>query len=452
MPMRNSILITILAALLLVPAGSQLLAEHGSGTVYLNPVLGHWIDYQNPNNLDDGALYGARFGVDLCPVFGLEGFGLVGPSEISPNDQAGATKVGARYSAWGGGFRFMIPAGPVSPYLSAGWGRASMKPDYALSKINGHAVKVDASEKRSLAVYGAGLEVFVHRNVSLRFDAVDHYLKRDFIDGDWRGDRKTHNWEVGAGINLLFGRVRSRQIDSDRDGIPDVNDRCPDTPRGVAVYADGCPLDTDRDGVPDYLDKCPDTPAGTKVDAQGCAAPEPPAPSDADGDGVPDYDDRCPDTPRGVAVKPDGCPLDTDEDGVPDYLDKCPETVKGVKVDAQGCPVVEVASNVVDIYFDLGRALVKREYFSRLDSLARDLAASGESVNVVGFTDQKGTESYNQELSDRRAQAVRDYLVSRGVKADRVRIVGKGKFPLEKTAGAPSSAEQRTATIRMREE
>jgi len=107
---------------------------------------------------------------------------------------------------------------------------------------------------------------------------------------------------------------------------------------------------------------------------------------------------------------------------------------------------------VVDIYFDLGRALVKREYFSRLDSLAHDLAASGESVNVVGFTDQKGTESYNQELSDRRAQAVRDYLVSRGVKADRVRIVGKGKFPLEKTAGAPSSAEQRTATIRMREE
>ncbi|MCE5269868.1 OmpA family protein [bacterium] len=167
---------------------------------------------------------------------------------------------------------------------------------------------------------------------------------------------------------------------------------------------------------------------------------------------MPDYDDRCPDTPRGVAVTPDGCPLDTDGDGVPDYLDKCPETGKGVKVDAQGCQVVEAASNVVDIYFDLGRALVKREFFSRLDSLARDLAASGENVNVIGFTDQKGTVSYNQELSDRRAQAVRDYLVSRGVKAAQIKIAGKGKFPLEKTAGAPSSAEQRTATIRMREQ
>jgi OOP family OmpA-OmpF porin len=59
-------------------------------------------------------------------------------------------------------------------------------------------------------------------------------------------------------------------IDSDGDGVPDASDKCPGTPRGVAVDADGCPLDTDGDGVPDYKDRCPNTPKGAKVNSQGC--------------------------------------------------------------------------------------------------------------------------------------------------------------------------------------
>jgi OmpA-OmpF porin, OOP family len=58
--------------------------------------------------------------------------------------------------------------------------------------------------------------------------------------------------------------------DSDNDGVPDSKDKCPDTPAGVKVDANGCPLDSDNDGVPDYLDKCPDTPAGATVNADGC--------------------------------------------------------------------------------------------------------------------------------------------------------------------------------------
>ncbi|MBF0302267.1 MAG: OmpA family protein [Desulfamplus sp.] len=58
--------------------------------------------------------------------------------------------------------------------------------------------------------------------------------------------------------------------DSDNDGVPDDRDKCPDTPPGVEVDADGCPLDTDGDGVPDYLDKCPGTPIGAKVNPMGC--------------------------------------------------------------------------------------------------------------------------------------------------------------------------------------
>ncbi|MDY7036598.1 MAG: OmpA family protein, partial [Thermodesulfobacteriota bacterium] len=58
--------------------------------------------------------------------------------------------------------------------------------------------------------------------------------------------------------------------DSDRDGVPDTEDKCPNTPRGVKVDKDGCPLDTDGDGVPDYMDRCPGTPEGAKVNAKGC--------------------------------------------------------------------------------------------------------------------------------------------------------------------------------------
>jgi OmpA-OmpF porin, OOP family len=58
--------------------------------------------------------------------------------------------------------------------------------------------------------------------------------------------------------------------DSDKDGVPDSADKCPDTPAGIKVDANGCPIDSDNDGVPDYLDKCPGTPAGAKVDAEGC--------------------------------------------------------------------------------------------------------------------------------------------------------------------------------------
>jgi OOP family OmpA-OmpF porin len=62
--------------------------------------------------------------------------------------------------------------------------------------------------------------------------------------------------------------------DSDGDGVKDSMDKCPGTPAGRAVNADGCELDSDGDGVVDAMDKCPDTPAGTKVLANGCPVPK----------------------------------------------------------------------------------------------------------------------------------------------------------------------------------
>ncbi len=155
----------------------------------------------------------------------------------------------------------------------------------------------------------------------------------------------TNKMNFAVGINFVFGNRK----DSDKDGIINRKDKCPDTPFGVIVDKKGCPVDTDGDGVPDYLDKCPNTPkeAYNMIDQDGC-------PLDTDSDGVADYMDKCPDTPVAARAFVDsvGCSKDTDHDGVYDYLDKCPDTPEGVKVDSVGCPIDTDGDGVAD-YLDL---------------------------------------------------------------------------------------------------
>ena len=246
-------------------------ANHKAGSVYVSPVLDHWIEYQTPNLLDDGPMWGARFGLDLCSFLGIEGFALRGTTEISPADEQSTTQNNALYNAYGIGARINIPIGSVVPFLSASVGRSAVSLDYAMSEVNNLPVSVAKKEKRDLVVYGAGIEYFFHKNVGLRFDAYDHYIDRDFIIGDWRGERKTHNWEFGVGVTILTGGAEKKKVlDSDGDGVPDEQDQCPGTPAGVEVYGNGCPIDSDGDKVPDYLDLCPDTPPGSEVDEKGC--------------------------------------------------------------------------------------------------------------------------------------------------------------------------------------
>ena len=105
-----------------------------------------------------------------------------------------------------------------------------------------------------------------------------------------------------AGLTFNFGNKK----DTDNDGVSDRNDTCPDTPAGVAVDKNGCPLDADNDGVADYLDACPND-AGI-ASLNGCP--------DTDKDGVADINDKCPDTKIGTKVDATGCPMDNDKDGV----------------------------------------------------------------------------------------------------------------------------------------
>lgn len=208
--------------------------------------------------------------------------------------------------------------------------------------------------------------------------------------------------------------------DSDGDGVPDTADRCPGTPAGAKVNAQGCELDADGDGVVDRLDKCPGTPAGAKVDAQGCEL-------DSDRDGVVDRLDKCPGTAASAKVDASGCELDSDRDGVVDRLDRCPGTRAGAKVDANGCEIQEVTV-LKGVNFATNSATLTSGSMAVLDETAATLARNPDlRAEVAGHTDNTGSAARNRTLSQQRAESVVKYLVSKG--ANPANLTARGYGP-----------------------
>ena len=216
-----------------------------------------------------------------------------------------------------------------------------------------------------------------------------------------------------------------RLLDSDGDGVPDKRDRCLNTPAGVVVDREGCPLDSDGDGVPDGFDDCPQTDplARGDVDIFGCAV-------DADFDGIPDYRDRCPNNPIGAEVDKDGCPIDSDSDGVPDGLDDCPFTLYGVDVDRRGCIDLSIFDKpmVLNIDYTPGSFEIDPTNRERIKKLARLLLfVTDIQLEISGYTDNIGAPDANKALSQKRANRVRDYLVAQGVDTQRIKVYGRGE-------------------------
>lgn len=241
---------------------------------------------------------------------------------------------------------------------------------------------------------------------------------------------------AGAAIGALVCGEK-KPADSDGDGVINSEDMCPGTPAGTAVDSKGCPIDqdSDGDGVPDSRDRCPNTARGTKVDSSGC-------PLDSDGDGVIDSLDSCPGTPRGVAVDGRGCPRDSDGDGVTDNRDQCPNTPRGEKVNDAGCHVV---FRLEGVNFATNSAQLNSVAITRLEQ-AVDLLSANPSmtVRVVGYTDSRGAASYNQQLSQRRAESVVNHLVSRGISRNRMDPVGRGEdSPIASNDTAQGRAQNR---------
>ena len=296
----------------------------------------------------------------------------------------------------------------VQPYLFGGVGYLWDNMESGVNFDAGAGVKFPVSPNTALFVAGSYVKGIEGERAGVPGTVTDDHIM------------------VTSILEFAFGKAK----DSDGDGVPDRKDECPDTPPGVQVDEKGCPLDRDGDGVPDYKDECPDEAGPASL--AGCP--------DRDGDGIADKDDECPDE-AGLA-KFNGCP-DTDEDGVPDPKDKCPDTPKGCPVDASGCPLDSDGDGVIDcedkcpqeagpasndgcpdwveldlsnILFDFDKSELRPEGKAELDRLIVTLNASKEYEIVVGgHTDSIGTEAYNMGLSERRAQAVVKYLLTKGV-------------------------------------
>lgn len=245
---------------------------------------------------------------------------------------------------------------------------------------------------------------------------------------------KSKGLDIHAGLKVPIyqGKIK----DKDEDGVPDSEDDC----RSEAGPAEnkGCPYrDSDKDGVLDKDDKCPDV-AGN-VQNLGCPY------IDTDKDGILDKDDKC--VNEAGPKENNGCPyLDSDKDGVLDKDDNCP-TVFGI-VENKGCPEIKkaepvkvesikvvIADEVIKkinefsktILFDSGKATLKAESNTSLDGIVIVLNEyQNANFKIEGHTDSAGIPAKNLKLSQDRSAAVKQYLIDKGVRADRLTSEGYG--------------------------
>lgn len=240
------------------------------------------------------------------------------------------------------------------------------------------------------------------------------------------------NWFEDKMTCIVTGAVAGAAIGAAADGITVGGG----TVGGALIGALFCQAaDADGDGVPDYRDKCPGTPKGAKVDEDGCeikaaAAPAPaPAPAAA------------------PAAPVDG---DSDGDGVVDSKDKCPGTPKGTKVDHEGCPLVEKIT-LKGVWFAFDSAEITADSAKVLDEVALIFKRYPNLVaEMAGHTCSVGTDEYNQGLSERRANAVRDYLISKGVAAKQLTAKGYGEAqPLNANATRAEREQNRRTEMRI---
>ena len=292
--------------------------------------------------------------------------------------------------------------------------------------LGGGYVSAD-SEGEGMLNTGVGFNTWFNDNLGLTFQTGSKFGFADKVQD---------HIQTSLGLVVKFGGK-----DTDGDGIYDKNDACPEV-AGLAEF-NGCP-DADGDGVKDSDDACPNTPGLAAMN--GCP--------DSDGDGIADKDDMCPNSKGTKANK--GCP-DTDGDGVIDRDDKC-ATVAGPAANA-GCPepaITKEAADVIEftaksILFNSGRASFKAGVEDQLDAIAEVMNKYPKATFAIGgHTDNTGSAALNLRLSNKRAIAVRDYLVEKGVDATRLEAKGFGEgFPIEDNNTRAGRANNRRVEIKV---
>ena len=400
----------------------------------------------------------------------------------------------------------------IRPYLFVGGGAMVFDKNLAINKKNMDFIAPS---------YGGGIKIQLSPVVAFTGQETFLYSNNDKRDGSITSGTNDSYLFHTVGFSFNLGKKK----DADNDGVADRNDKCPNTPAGIAVDKTGCPLDRDMDGVADYLDACPDV-AGTVAtngcpdkDGDGIADKDDRCPDqagsasmkgcpDTDGDGIADIDDRCPLVAGSVALK--GCP-DTDGDGVADIDDRCPGTKKGYKVDAKGCAFDNDNDGIVNeedrcpdqaglaslkgcpdtdgdgiadiddrcptvkgtfankgcpeipveyikkitligskIFFENNSAKLKIASLVQLDELASILNKyESANLSVDGYTDSNGDDAKNMELSQKRTESVKTYLMGKGIMESRLTATGFGKTkPIADNKTSIGRAKNRRVELR----
>ena len=402
---------------------------------------------------EDDADSGLNFGVPTVSISRHIAAGVSLGLQISNNNVEvdGADKA---YTAWDALLKYNITEGKAVPYLFGGYGLSA----FSDGNQETGTFELPSTEAARTVFGGVGVSYFVSDKFAINASA-------SYRASDEKG--AVNHLQHVIGVSYHLGK------DTDKDGVVDKKDTCPEVP-GLKEF-DGCP-DTDGDGIPDNKDACPEE-AGP-AELNGCP--------DNDGDGIPNKDDACPDAAGSAEMN--GCP-DTDGDGVADNVDKCPEEAGAVENDGcpwpdtdgdgivdkddacpevagvpekDGCPAVEEPTKLIDflnsdeskIQFSFNSAKIKENGDGIIRTISELLAEYPDAkILVAGHASAEGTESYNQKLSERRAEAVKAALVAKGVAADRVATAAYGESkPAADNASAAGRAKNRRVEIDRRVE
>lgn len=276
------------------------------------------------------------------------------------------------------------------------------------------------------------------------------------VQDDVRGDEHEHfGLNVGAGLLMplnwhgLAARFEGRVLGQDNDKSVDGEDILVDYRLSLGLQLPLSFLFMTADRAPPLppVDECELAVVDPVTGRSDCGL-------DSDRDGVLDGLDECPATAAGSTVDARGCPLDlgsdADNDGVPNDADLCPDTPAGAQVDAVGCVIAQTMV-LRGVHFENDSAVLTDESRDILDGVADSLKSqSNVYVEIGGHTDSIGNDSYNNTLSQERAESVRQYLIARGVAASRMVAMGYGEFkPIASNESAEGRAQNRRVEFKL---
>jgi outer membrane protein OmpA-like peptidoglycan-associated protein len=395
--------------------------------------------------------FGLHFGYSLSPMFSFELNGGMGWDQSRDKKAPGIEqwvklRPGTPFRTFlypvVANLKFNVkPDSKINPYFAVGggllfWELRDISNENNLFPFPPSGKKVSGSQANALVNVGAGFEFLLSEKLGLDLSGRYQRLIDQVKDMSGFGDVQTGNVEARVGLNLYFGGWR----DSDIDGIEDKMDQCPKKVEDFDGFldADGCPdLDNDADGIADLQDKAPNQ----AEDLDGFEDTDGIPDLDNDADGIADLQDKAPNQAEDLDgfEDTDGIPdLDNDLDGIWDDKDNCPnepETVNNYE-DEDGCPDKEPAVVIDDkkpivlegVTFSSNSAELTENAPHILEAVFQTLVDYPEmEIEVRGHTDGTGNAMHNLRLSQKRAFAVRYYLVSRGIDPSRIRSIGFGE-------------------------